>query len=379
MRIHEYFKEIVNNLYLFQLEDLKVLKKLIKQEDIDQLNSLLEEGLSLGIHSVTEKKRLAPSKDPHDYMSCSIYHWPNPNTLDGLPYIERDGVDNPEAIHGDKESLRTLAYVTYLSALLYYFTEEDKYLQLLLKYNRFWFIEEETKMNPNLRYAQCIPGVNDGEPGGIIDYAASYSYALNLLRILHQVKLLPEDFYKDLKIWHQEFLNWLLTSDQGITEGKRTNNQGSLYDFLILNISYFIGEEESIVDLYHDKLLNRIKEQIDDKGLLPYELVRTKSKSYTTMGLKMLLESAYLLQQHGFDYKNNKELRRAYDYVLPHYLNETWEYIQIKDFDVFRGFYIIYLFTRIIGIKTEVPMENVPMHWGSILLNKLFKGEEIWK
>lgn len=375
MKIHTYFEEIVNNLYLLQNKDLELLKRKITPKDIDQLQVLLNEGISLGIHSVTEKKHCAPSKNPHDYMSCSIYHWPNPNTPDGLPYIERDGIDNPEAIHGDKESLRTLAYITFLSGLLYYLTLEEHYLQILLKYNRFWFMDEATRMNPNLRYAQCIPGVNDGEPGGIIDYAASYAYALNILRILYQQQLLPEDFYQQMKEWHKEFLNWLLTSEQGQIEGKRVNNQGALYDLLILNISSFLGEVHNLGKVYHEKLLKRCKEQINEKGLLPYELVRTKSKSYTTMGLKMLLESAYLLQECGFHYEETEELKRAYQYVLPHYLNQTWEFQQIKEFDVFRGYYILYLFHRVIGVKPEVSVKDVPMHWGSILLKILFKGE----
>ena len=372
MRIHDYFDEIVNNLYLFQKEDLEIIKKNINLTDIKKLDNLLEEALTFGIHSVVEKKHLAPSKDPHDYMSCSIYHWPNPNTEDGLPYVERDGIDNPEAIHGDKESLRTLAYITYLSAILFYITNSEKYINIILYYNRFWFIDEKTKMNPNLQFAQCIPGINDGEPGGIIDYAASYGYALHLLTILNQEKLLPLDFYLEMKKWHQDFLSWLLTSEPGKIEGARVNNQGSLYDLLVLNIFSFLGEADCIKEPYHKKLLERLHTQIDEKGQLPLELVRTKTKSYTTMGLKMLLESAYLLQNYGYNFASNEDLKRAYNYVLPHYLNHTWEHIQIKTFDCYRGYYILYLFSKVIDIKVEICFEEKLMHWGYILLKKLF-------
>lgn len=55
MRIEEYFDEIVNNLYLFQKKDLEQIKKRIKSVDIEQLDQLLEEGISFGLHSVTEK------------------------------------------------------------------------------------------------------------------------------------------------------------------------------------------------------------------------------------------------------------------------------------------------------------------------------------
>ncbi|MDE6661125.1 MAG: alginate lyase family protein [Anaeroplasmataceae bacterium] len=375
MRLNNYFDEIVNNIYLFQADDLEQLKALLTKEDLENLDQLLEEAIQFGIHSVVEKKHLAPSKNPHDYMSCSIYHWPNPNTPDGLPYVERDGVDNPEAIHGDKESLRTLAYITYLSSILLYITGNEKYLDIILKFNEFWFINPETKMNPNLRYAQCIPGVNDGEPGGIIDYAASYGYALHMLTLLNKRHLLPDEFYLKMKAWHQEFLSWLFTSEQGIIEGKRLNNQGSLYDLLIVNIKEFLNEEESIKQSYYEKLLDRLAYQIDEEGKMPLELVRTKTKSYTTMGLKMLLESAYLLQGFGYSFKDNQDLKRAFNYVLPHYLNQTWEHMQIKEFDSYRGYYILYLFSKIINAEVHITFEEMPMHWGYILLKKLLKGE----
>ena len=34
---------------------------------------------------------------------------------------------------------------------------------------RVWFLDEKSRMNPNLNYAQAIPGANNGTDGGIID------------------------------------------------------------------------------------------------------------------------------------------------------------------------------------------------------------------
>lgn len=372
MRRVDYYQEIVNNLYLLNEADLQVLKRKLTTEDIKSLDALLKEATDYGIRSVTEKKLKAPSGDPHDYMSCSIYHWPNPNTQSGLPYIEKDGCDNPEAIHGDKESLRTLAYITYLSGILYYVTNKKNYLVNIINYNHFWFIDPNTKMNPNLRYAQCIPGVNDGEPGGIIDYAASYSYALNILHRLNEANLLPKSFYREMYIWHRDFLNWLKVSQSGQIMAKRQNNQGALYDLLILNISKFLSLEEE--DEYN-RLLKRIDTQIDNKGLLPLELERTKTKSYTTMALKMLLESAYLLQEDGYDFSNNPKLNLAFEYVSPHYINHTWDYQQIKDFDSYRGYYILYLFKKILHRKCKINFEQKSNHWGYLFIKKLYEEE----
>ena len=46
--------------------------------------------------AVTDKTFAAPSGNKHDYLSLSIYFWPNPATADGLPYVLRDGKMNPE-------------------------------------------------------------------------------------------------------------------------------------------------------------------------------------------------------------------------------------------------------------------------------------------
>jgi len=52
-------------------------------------------------YSVTHKERAGPSGDKRDYVSLSRYFWPNPKKSDGLPYIRKDGLTNPE-FNGDK-------------------------------------------------------------------------------------------------------------------------------------------------------------------------------------------------------------------------------------------------------------------------------------
>ena len=374
MRLSDYFQEIVNNIYLFSEADLIVLKNKLSDNDIKKLDELLNEALAYRLKSVVDKRAMPPSGDKHDYMSISIYHWPNPDTADGLPYIERDGKDNPESVHGDKESLRVVAYVTLLSGILYYITDDYKYLDILIKYNNFWFIDEKTRMNPNLKYGQCIPGINEGEPGGIIDYAACYGYSLNILYILKKNAMLPAEFYDGMKEWHEEFFNWILTSDRGIMQAARLNNQGSLNDLLIFNIARFIGRANGIKEAYDSKLIVRLEQQIDSEGKMPLELIRTKSKSYTTMGLKMLLESACLLMEYGYSYKGNKELLRAYSFVKDFYINNNWNFQQIKNFDPYRGYYILYLFSKVLGKKCpKLSYSSDEMHWGNILLKKLLE------
>ena len=372
MELNDYFKEIVNNVYMFKKEDLDKIKTSITGSEIDTLDELLETVTSKGLRSVMDKKLLAPSNDPHDYVSISIYHWPNPNTKDGLPYIERDGVDNPESFKGDKEALRELAYITYLAGVLYYITKSEKYLDIILRFNINWFINEKTKMNPHIKYGQYIPGVNEGEPGAIIDYAASYGYALNVLSILNKEKFLPNEFVLKMQEWHKDFYVWLNSFERCLIIRDRNNNQSALYNLLVLNIARFIGSDSKIINEMNERLVNKINIQINDEGLLPEELQRTKTKSYTTMGLKMLLESARFLMDYGFTYNAIGKLLKSYEYMKPRYINEFWDHEQITYFDPFRGYYILYLFSKVLNDNLKLELIKKENHFGYIFLRNLF-------
>ena len=57
--------------------------------------------------SVMMKEKTPASGDKHDYMSQARYFWPDPAKPDGLPYINRDGISNPELSKLDRNRLGT--------------------------------------------------------------------------------------------------------------------------------------------------------------------------------------------------------------------------------------------------------------------------------
>lgn len=111
--------------------------------------------------SVMMKEKTPASGDKHDYMSQARYYWPDPTKPNGLPYINRDGVSNPELNKLDRNRLGTTAGRITTLALVWYFSGEEQYARKATELIRVWFLNKDTRMNPNLEYAQMMPGHNN--------------------------------------------------------------------------------------------------------------------------------------------------------------------------------------------------------------------------
>jgi len=79
-------------------------------------------------YSVTHKTLSPPSGTKRDYMSLAPYWWPNPHTSNGLPYIRRDGVVNPQRDQtSDRKLLDNMIQAVRTLATAYFFTNSEKF------------------------------------------------------------------------------------------------------------------------------------------------------------------------------------------------------------------------------------------------------------
>ena len=86
---------------------------------------------------VKDKKRVAPSKDPRDYITLSPYWWPDPTIEGGVPYIRRDGERNPEVYeYLERVNSTIFAESVQLLAVAYYLTDNEKYAFVLNHFNK---------------------------------------------------------------------------------------------------------------------------------------------------------------------------------------------------------------------------------------------------
>src|SRR5690606_8958942 len=214
--------------YILDIEDLKSVKERLKgsnSEESDALVTLKKEAdsiMKIKAHSVIEKSIVPPSGSKHDYVSMAQYWWPNPNTKNGLPYVRKDGQTNPESYQKvkDRSYLYALCRNIQTLGLVYFYTEEDIYAQKVGDLLETWFLNEATKMNPNLDFGQYIPGKEDGRREGIID-TREFVNMLDAVELVKNSEYWTVEKHEQLRKWFADYLDWLQYSDLGLEAATR--------------------------------------------------------------------------------------------------------------------------------------------------------------
>jgi hypothetical protein len=288
--------------------------------------------------SVMDKSMTPTSGSKHDYMSLAPYFWPDPSKPNGMPYMRKDGERNPEIKKIiDHTLLSDLEHKCRYLSLAYYFTGDEKYAAKANELLKVWFLDPETKMNPNLNYAQAIMGLNDGRGIGIIESRALCNLA-DWMGLLAGAKLFPKENLAAIKDWYRQYLTWMQTSKNGKDEHNSKNNHGTHYDVQLVTYALFTGDKALAQKVLNDTK-KRISLQIEPDGKQPLELARTNAYGYSTMNLDGWVNMATLGDKAGVDLWNytttdGRGIRKALDYLLPYSLGEKpFEQQQIGVYD----------------------------------------------
>src|SRR5215204_4780940 len=89
----------------------------------------------------------------HDFFSEGDYWWQNPENPGG-PYIQRDGLTNPDNFVDHRRFLMRLSVQVPALAAAWLLTKDKRYAKKAAQHLRAWFLSAATRMNPNLQYAQ---------------------------------------------------------------------------------------------------------------------------------------------------------------------------------------------------------------------------------
>ena len=341
----------------------------ILQPALHALVESAEKALKVTPPSVTQKTKLAPSGDRHDYMSTAPYFWPDPKKPGGLPYLRRDGKVNPESrtAASDQMRLEELGRTVETLALAYYFTGREPYAAHAARCLRGWFLDPATKMNPHFNYSQGVPGVSEGRPAGMIE-AGGLVDAADASGLLAGSPAWSESDETALRQWCGAFLDWMRTSNLGRAVSAGNNNQATMADVRAVRLAFKAGREDVAREILTAVGAKRIAVQIAPDGSQPHELTRTKSFSYSRLNLAGLITLATLGERVGVDLWNfqtsdGRSLRQAIDYLAPYAKTPPapWPHEQIAELDgaslapIFRQAALAYRDARYAEIAAQLP------------------------
>jgi hypothetical protein len=301
-------------------------KDLIKQADLF---------LTKQPTSVMDKSQLPASGNRHDFLELGPYCWPDTKSPNGLPYICEDsrGV-NPEfyAIP-DYQNMLDLIKRTKTLALAYHHSQNDSYASKAAELLRVWFLNDKTKMNPNMQYSEVIPGLNNGSRHGIIS-AHGFTDIIDALELIENSTSWTKQDRQGMKIWFSDYLDWLINSNSGIQEGESKNNHGTYYMVQVSSISLYLNKTDITKHIIQRTMDELIPIQILADGSQPLELLRQKSLDYSFFNLLGLFKLANIGDHVGLDLWNFKSsnasgLKEGLDYLVPYLLNnKTSPHIQ---------------------------------------------------
>ncbi len=282
--------------------------------------------------SVMNKTFFPPSKDKHDYLSISRYWWPDKSQPDGLPWIRKDGHTNPSTQTDDVDRPRIgrMADAVSILGLAYYYSGNEHYAQKGASIINTWFLDDATRMNPNLQYAQSVPGNPNGRRSGILDGRLIPLQVLDGLVLISDSRYWSDKDNTQMNAWLTNYLDWLTTSDLGIQGAQQINNHGSWYKFQIAALSWYLGNDEQTEEVI-DATKDSLSYQFSADGSQPEELERTRSFFYSTFNLEALTSIAIIADKTGsslWTYQTPKgnSLTSAIDYLMPVAEGKAWPY-----------------------------------------------------
>lgn len=313
----------LDQVFCMNQEGLLEVKSAIKRKDpfiqtsFDKLSMQADKAMVAGPFSVMQKNKIPPSGDKHDYMSVPPYAGTG------------DGLTNPEWwLDYDRVPLEKLTQSVETLALMYFFTEKQIYADRASLLLREWFLNPETRMNPDLEYAQKSTRI------GIID-TRFLSRIIDCIGILQNSKDWTENDQAGMVEWCRQYsINVRARID--IDHKESGHNIASWYHVQMASLALFTENAE----LAH-RMLERTKSRIDTAlnpaGGFKRELHRTRSLSYSCFHLFAMFNLASMGEQMGMDLWNyrtedGRGLKLALDFLTKNSGSgkKHWPYKEIQ-------------------------------------------------
>jgi hypothetical protein len=266
----------------------------------------------------------------HEFFSEGDYWWPDPKNPDG-PYVQRDGVTNPDNFVKHREMMQRFCKAASTLAAAYKITRDEKYAAWAVRHLKAWFVDDSTKMFPHLKYAQAIKGRVTGRGIGIID-------TIHLIEVARSVEVLSGSASLSgadgmaIKKWFSEYLEWLMTHEYGIAERDAKNNHGTWWVTQAAMFAHLVGDTSALSFCRMRFKTILLPNQMAPDGSFPEELRRTKPYNYSLfnfdgMGLICCILSTPKDNLWEFTLPDGRNMQKGMEFLYPYIVDKSkWLY-----------------------------------------------------
>jgi len=271
--------------------------------------------------TITASRSPRSSGGLHDFFSEGDYWWPDPNNPGG-PYIQRDGMSNPDNFVDHRRYLMRLSIQVPALTAAWKITKDTRYARKAATHLRAWFIDEATRMNPSLEFAQAIHGRFTGRGTGIIDTIHLVEVA-KAIQVLEASGALSEAELKQIKKWFSDYVVWMTTSKNGTDERDARNNHGTCWVMQVSAFADLIGDK-TFLEYCRDRFKTvLVPNQIAVDGSFPEEKRRTKPYGYSLFNLDAMTTVCQILSTPNdnlwkFETRDGRGVARAVAYLYPY-------------------------------------------------------------
>jgi len=255
----------------------------------------------------------------HDYFSEGDYWWPDPADPNG-PYIQKDGLSNPDNFVAHRHALIRLSLHVPALASAWMLTHDRRYAKHAAAHLRAWFLDVDTRMNPHLLYAQAIKGRFTGRGTGIID-------TIHLVEVVRAIDLVEEALTPaerdGIRDWFDRYLTWMTTHEYGQAERDAKNNHGTCWVMQVAEFARYVRRPD-LTDFCRQRFKTVLAPgQIAPDGSFPEELRRTKPYGYSLFNLDAM---ATVCQTLGtpqdnlwtWELPDGRGMRKVLEFMVPY-------------------------------------------------------------
>ncbi|KAG6884546.1 hypothetical protein C0993_010215 [Termitomyces sp. T159_Od127] len=239
----------------------------------------------------------------------TILQWAKDSAIGGpwiwktCTYVSRDGKFNPDGrIINDVGNFQSLSDMVLYNAIAFALTGSgsSSYSIIAVNYIQTWFLNDDTKMNPNLNYAQMQRGPTGqvGSHTGILDLKgmAKIVTGIEILRKMNCTDW-TSDLDNKMHSWTNEYIKWLESASMSLEEEAAPNNHGTFWYNQVAALKILVGDLPGALDVTNKYFAKQYLTQITADG--EQATARTRPYHYHAYNLAAMITNARLSAYAG--------------------------------------------------------------------------------